>query len=78
MPLSSPKIFFGELNCGETDRNRTAGYPGAGADFLGDEKRTVQKAVENGAGAAVFGGDLESILELTENLGLTDDHRIQA
>ena len=61
-----------------SDRDAAARDGGAGTDRLGRGERRLEKPVEPLAGLAPRSRDVVGVLELAENFGLADDHRLEA
>ncbi|EKD38139.1 MAG: hypothetical protein ACD_75C00850G0003 [uncultured bacterium] len=76
--LEIAEYFFGELHGGIAD-----GYGGGadcrfGANPFGNRKRLVQQFIEKRPGTPEMGGMPVSLLQLPENLGFANHHRIEA
>ena len=75
--LQCAENLAGQFDRGERDRNGVAGDIGFGTHPLGDRKGLVQEAVQDQSGGLVVGGIAVGRLDLTQDLGLADDHRVE-
>jgi len=70
--------LFRKLDGGGHDGDAAALDVGRGADVLGDVEGALEGLVQPGAGVLVREGEFVGVLELAEDLGLADDHGVEA
>ena len=70
--------LFGQLHGGGHDRNAAALDVRFGADMFGHVESPLEGTVQTRAGGMVLQRDFVGLLELAEDLGLADDHGVQA
>jgi hypothetical protein len=69
---------LGEFDACGGDGHRAHAELSFGADALADFESALEKAVQNGAGGALFVGDLVSVADLAEDFGFAEEHRVEA
>jgi hypothetical protein len=68
---------LGELDTSSGDRHGASAQFGLGADALAGFERALEKAVENGAGGAVFVGQPIGFAYLAEDFGFAEEERVE-
>ena len=66
-----------QLDRREADGDGGSGYSGLAADALGDVQRVVHQSVDDAASRPRLDGQSVGAAHLSQDLRLTDDHRIQ-
>ena len=77
LALEATELVDGHLDRGVADRRGAATDPGLGAGALADAERVPEQQVEAAAGAALGLRDLPRLADLTEDLALADDGRVE-
>ena len=77
-PVQIPEDFSREIDGHRSDRRGSAGDLGFAPHLLGHPERVLEKLVEMAGGCPAIGGRSIRLLELAQDLGLADNHRIQA
>src|SRR5690606_33166629 len=77
-PLQRTQHLAGELDTGESHRDRGRADLGIGAHPLGHRKGALNAAREDAADGPGLLGAAEGLLDLAEDLRLADDHRVEA
>ena len=72
------KDTVGQPNTGSRHAHRVRSNIGGRTNFFGDGKRTLKKLVQRAAQRPGVSGHTNRIFELTQNLGLPQDHGVQA
>src|SRR5207247_1831435 len=75
--VEAPENLAGQGDRGKADRDRALTEPRLRAHALADAKRGMEQPREQGPGTLARGGDLKRLLDLSENLRLADDERIE-
>ena len=75
--LETTELVDGHLDRGVADRGGATADPGLGAGALADAEGVAEQQVEAAAGAALGLRDLPGLADLTEDLALTDDRRVE-
>src|SRR4051794_39805600 len=77
-PVERAEDFTSEFNGGVTDRNSTLPDLRLGADTFGDIEGTCQHGIQNTSDRTLLFCLRVRLFQLTEDLRLAHDHRIQA
>src|SRR5690554_4004080 len=77
-PLELAKDFLSELTRDRAHTDRPFGDGGLGTDAFGRSKTRGKEAREEGPDGFDLGRRVEGFLELTEDLRLSDDERVEA
>jgi hypothetical protein len=77
-PFERAEDFARQLDGGVADRHRAFGKCGLGSHAFSGGERRVEQLVEQGTCASQLRRDAEGFLDLSENLRLAHDQRIEA
>ncbi len=78
MPVQVAEDLLCQLHGGGADGHRPFGEPGLGADPLRDGDGLLDQLVQNGARGLGLEGDIEGVLELSQDLRLSQHHGVEA
>ena len=76
--LEPAEDLLGQFHRHRADGDAAALDVGFGADVLGDVKRALEGLVQPAAGVAVLERQVVGLLELAEDFGFAQHHRVQA
>ena len=76
--MQAPEDFLGQFDGHGRNRDRRRSNGGFGADALGYGKGPRQQLIELGAYRSYRTGGGVGFFNLSQNLGLTDDHGVEA